>query len=99
MREAKAVLEMLLCPIVLLGWNHKPQSEKHRCAAFFFFSVGIFFFLLFLLFERRKTKQRPLRGWGCETVSRESGGDVFRAMPSWVPAVCPSRVVPSSPRQ
>lgn len=34
--EAKAVLETLLCPIVLLGWNHKPQSEKHRCAAFFF---------------------------------------------------------------
>lgn len=33
---AKAVLEMLLCPIVLLGWNHKPQGEKHRCAGFFF---------------------------------------------------------------
>lgn len=63
MREAKAVLETLLCPIVLLGWNHKPQSEKHRCAAFFFFSRD-FFCLLFLLFERRKTKQRPLRGVG-----------------------------------
>lgn len=33
---AKAVLEMLLSPIVLLGWNHKPQGEKHRCAGFFF---------------------------------------------------------------
>lgn len=34
--EARAVLEMLLCPVVWLGWNHKPQTEKHRCAAFFF---------------------------------------------------------------
>lgn len=63
MSEARAVLEMLLCPVVWLGWNHKPQTEKHRCAVFFFFSVGFFFFL-FLLFERRKTKQRPLRGVG-----------------------------------
>lgn len=52
--EAKAVLEMLLCPVALFGWNHKPQSKKHRCAVcvFFFFDVFFLFYFVFLLSNR-----------------------------------------------
>lgn len=43
---------MLLCPVALFGWNHKPQSKKHRCAvSFFFFFEVFFYFVLFSFFQ------------------------------------------------
>lgn len=43
---------MLLCPVALFGWNHKPQSKKHRCAVCFFFFFEVFFyFVLFSFFQ------------------------------------------------
>lgn len=61
--EAQAVLETLLCPVVLLGWNHKPPSEQHRCAALGFFQKFFFPFFVFFSCCLKEGKQNgPLRG-------------------------------------
>lgn len=70
MTKVKAVWEALLCPVVLFGWNHKPHSEKNRCAALDFCFASF--------------KQMSLGGRGCENWLEKEQVDAFQIGPKHV---------------